>query len=193
MVWLGRDIKDDLVPTLLSWAGRLHTGPCHPRLCPAWPSMSSLALGQNLGMYNADCGEINVPIHIWVREEKQRKLFWDILRLLQNNLKEKAIVQFLFQLYSSVVCSCLQTVPVAQDRPVLSLKPKCGAVGCFPCTDLTGSWPDMCHFQSFQHWLIKDTRKKKACFCLARLRTWCRKGWQCSHLLLSEIWCLVPS
>lgn len=55
--------------------------------------------------------EINVPIHIWVRKKKQGKLsfFWDNLRLIQNDLKEKAIVQFLFQLYSFTICFCLQT------------------------------------------------------------------------------------
>lgn len=32
--------------------------------------------------------------------------------------------------------------------------------GLFPFISLMGSWPDICHFQSFQHWLIKDLKKK---------------------------------
>lgn len=31
--------------------------------------------------------------------------------------------------------------------------------GLFPFISLMGSWPDICCFQSFQHWLMKDLKK----------------------------------
>jgi len=37
MVWIGRDLKDHLVPTLLPWAGTPSTRPGCSDLHPTWP------------------------------------------------------------------------------------------------------------------------------------------------------------
>lgn len=145
-------------------------------------------------------GWVNVPIHIGVRG-KSRGSFFETPELVQNDVKEESrCTSFSFvPLTSTSACkqdsfwsshqqSC--TFPemhssfrswVTED----STWKMC--FGLFPFISLMGSWPDMCHFQSFQHWLIKDLYKK-VYFCqahVATLRTVGSRYWQYSHSLLS--------
>lgn len=145
-------------------------------------------------------GWVNVPIHIGVRG-KSRGSFFETPELVQNDVKgESRCTSFSFiPLTSTSACkqdsfwsshqqSC--TFPemhssfrswVTED----STWKMC--FGLFPFISLMGSWPDMCHFQSFQHWLIKDLYKK-VYFCqahVATLRTVGSRYWQYSHSLLS--------